>query len=136
MNKVIKKLMTIALVMLFVFSFTISASAATTLSVDVTYDSCSFYVYAKIGSNTIHNLIEGVYYPSDKSYEDYTLRTTSVYHILDSEGLIIYGGTIYSSETTRITSIGRTIDNLLYSTRNGFFVNNESIYPSTYLCNY
>lgn len=118
------------LTLLVTVALPVSAFSVTQVDETITYDSCSFGVYARLDTYGFQYLIQLYYTTGDKYYTDYVLRTSCEYYIYDSEGMIVRGGQIRSTPATQISTMSRTFENRMYCTYGRFLINDVIVYPA------
>ena len=126
--KIRKRILSLAFAVMLIIAMAVPASAAVTRYEGIAnYDGCSFSMFAILNTHTIQNIIELCSIPSDKDYNDYLLETCAMFHVYDSEGIIVYGGYRSSNPSTRISSFTWVEVCRYYSSWNTFYVNNEVV---------
>lgn len=126
--KIRKRILSLALALMLLIATAVPVSAAVTRYEGIAnYDGCSFGTFAILNTHTLQNIIELNSIPSNKDYNDYILETYAMFHVYDSEGLIIRGGYRFSNPSTRISSLTWTEICRYYSSWNTFLVNNEVV---------
>ena len=130
-----KKLLSLALALTLLITAGMPVSAAANLAVTrveetITYDACSFGVYARLDTYGFQYLIQLYYTTGDKDYADYMLRTSCEYYFYDDEGIIIQGNLVRSTPATQISTLNRTLENRVYCTYGRFLINDEIVYSA------